>query len=90
MVFIRGLYIFRFLKNITVMLSNTQILEAIKSKVKGNAIRVTTQDSSYLGRLYEYNEQKIVLRPYCTNKADDVQLHYNLKDLSLDEIINVD
>lgn len=72
------------------MLSKIQILELVRSRGIGTSVCITTSQYLYWGRVYEFNEKKIVLKPYYTNKEDDLPLHHNEKEITLDEISDID
>jgi len=64
--------------------------EMLMSKQKGQSVHIKTSEYSYWGRIYEYNGQTVAIKPYYTNKEKDLHLHDNVKELKLDDIIDVD
>jgi hypothetical protein len=72
------------------MKSEDNAHETLMSKQKGQPVHIKTSENSYWGRIYEYDGQTVILKPYYTNQEHDLQLHNNVKELKLDEIIDVD
>jgi hypothetical protein len=64
--------------------------KVLMSKEKGQPVHIRTSQYSYWGRFYEYNGLTVMLKPYYTNQEKDLHLHTNVKELKLDEIIDVD
>jgi hypothetical protein len=72
------------------MTARNQILKTITSKHKGQSIHVKTLEFSYWGCFYEYRDELIILKPYYTNKEEQLPLHNEQRELSIDQIIDVD
>ena len=64
--------------------------EAPMSKQKGQPVHIKTSEYSYQGRIYAYDGQIVILKPYYTNQEEDLQLQNSIKEFKLDEIIDVD
>jgi hypothetical protein len=68
----------------------TNTHQTLRSKQKGQAVQIKTSEYSYVGRIYAYDGQTVILKPYYTNQEEDPEVHNDLKELKLDEIIDVD
>jgi len=71
-------------------MQNKNVHELITAKQKGQPVHIKTSEYSYWGCMYAYDGQTVVLKPYYTNQEADLQLHNYVKQLKLDEIIDVD
>jgi len=64
--------------------------EILILKKRGQPVHIKTSEYSCWGRIYAYNGLTVMLKPYYTNQEKDLHLHTNVKELKLDEIIEVD
>ena len=71
------------------MKNKKSVHEMLISKQKGQSVQIKTSKYSYWGRMYAYDGQTVILKPYYTNQEKDLHLHINAKELKLDEVIDV-
>ena len=70
-------------------MNTIKVQEIIASKKRGQPIEIITSDYSYWGRLYDYQSPVVTLKPYYTNKFEDLHLDERPKEISLTDIIDI-